>query len=132
MFSGVGDPDALVIAEFMRQTPPRLPDDLTTAQVDAWLELAELVSDTEFERTMRKMVLSGGSDYRIDFGLRIRPLVLEHAGQAVEQGMHPNPIPAVRFSTASCLPTSVRPIPRHYSNGWIWSPKRESNGTGNC
>ncbi|MBY8859295.1 MerR family transcriptional regulator [Nocardia sp. CA2R105] len=89
VFSGVEDPDALVIAEFMRQTPPRLPDDPTSAQVDAWLELAELVSDAEFERTMRKMVLSGGSDYRIDFGLQIRPLVLEHAGQAVERGIAP-------------------------------------------
>ena len=89
VFSGVEDPDALVIAEFMRQTPPRLPDDPTSAQVDAWLELAELVSDVEFERTMRKMVLSGGSDYRIDFGLQIRPLVLEHAGHAIERGIAP-------------------------------------------
>jgi DNA-binding transcriptional MerR regulator len=87
VFAGVTDPDALVIAEFMRQTPPRLPDDPTAAQVDAWLELAELVSDRDFENTMRTMVLSGGPDYRIDFGLEIRPLVLEHAGRAVRDGI---------------------------------------------
>ncbi|MFE3171875.1 MerR family transcriptional regulator [Amycolatopsis sp. NPDC059235] len=90
IFAGVDDPDALVIAEFMREMPPRLPDDPTSAQVDAWIELAELVSDDDFQHTMRQMVLHGDSDHRIDFGLNIRPLVLEHAGPAAAKGIAPD------------------------------------------
>jgi len=42
------DPDApgAGIAEGMRRLPPELPDDPTTEQVEAWLELAELGSVT--------------------------------------------------------------------------------------
>ncbi|ATY12327.1 MerR family transcriptional regulator [Amycolatopsis sp. AA4] len=87
IFAGVEDPDALVIAEFMREMPPRLPDDPTSAHVDAWIELAELVSDDDFQQTMRQMVLRGESDNRIEFGLNVRPLVLGHAGPAVEKGI---------------------------------------------
>jgi DNA-binding transcriptional MerR regulator len=89
IFAGIDDPDALVIAEFMREMPPQLSDDPTSAQVDAWLELAELVSDDDFQTTMRHMVLRGEPDNRIEFGLNIRPLVLEHAGPAVVQGIAP-------------------------------------------
>ncbi|WP_019926383.1 MerR family transcriptional regulator [Nocardia sp. BMG111209] len=87
IFDGVDDTDAIAIADFMRELPPQLPDDPTSAQVDAWIELAELVSDDDFRHTMRQMVLRGESDNRIEFGLNIRPLVLEHAGPAVEKGI---------------------------------------------
>lgn len=87
VFAGVDDPDALIIAEFMRELPPRLPADPTSAQVDAWIELAELVSDDAFQHTMRQMVLSGASDNRIEFGLNVRPLIRKHAGPAVEKGI---------------------------------------------
>lgn len=49
----------------MPQIPPQLPDDPTSAQVDAWIEPAELVSDDDFRYTMRQMVLGGESDNRI-------------------------------------------------------------------
>ncbi|WP_337821688.1 hypothetical protein [Amycolatopsis sp. A1MSW2902] len=87
VFADIDDPDALVIAEFMREMPPRLPADPTSAQVDAWIELAELVSDDDFQHTMRQMVLRGGSDNRIEFGLTVRPVILEHARPAVEKGI---------------------------------------------
>ncbi|WP_433709411.1 MerR family transcriptional regulator [Nocardia sp. CA-084685] len=89
IFADVNDADALVIADFMREMPPQLPDDPTSAQVDAWIELAELVSDDDFQHIMRQMVLRGESDTRIEFGLNIRPLVLEHAGPAVEKSIAP-------------------------------------------
>ncbi|WP_040834051.1 MerR family transcriptional regulator [Nocardia brevicatena] len=89
VFAGVEDTDALVIADLMRQMPPQLPDDPTSAQVDAWIGLAELVSDNDFRHTMRQMVLGGEPDNRIEFGLSIRPLVLEHAGPAVDNGITP-------------------------------------------
>ncbi|MEU7631334.1 MerR family transcriptional regulator [Nocardia sp. NPDC049220] len=89
IFAGVDDADALAIADFMREMPPQLPEDPTSAQVDAWIELAGLVSDDDFQRTMRQMVLRGESDNRIEFGLNIRPLVLVHASPAVEKGIAP-------------------------------------------
>ena len=88
-FTGVDDEDALIIAEFMREMPPELPDDPTPEQVDAWMELAELVADQDFRNTLRNMVLSGATDNRIEFGLNIRPTVLEHAGSAVTKGIAP-------------------------------------------
>ncbi|TCJ96828.1 MerR family transcriptional regulator [Nocardia alba] len=89
IFAGVDDADALAIADFMREMPPQLPDDPTSAQVDAWIELAELVRDNDFGHTMRQMVLRGESDNRIEFGLNIRPLVLEHAAPAVGKKIAP-------------------------------------------
>lgn len=88
-FAGVEDEDAMVVADFMREMPPELPDDPTAEQVDAWVELAELVADEGFQHTMRQMVRSGAQDYRLEFGLDIRPLVIEHAGGAVTRGIAP-------------------------------------------
>jgi DNA-binding transcriptional MerR regulator len=45
-----------VLKEKLRLTAPELPDDPTPEQVDAWVELAELVGDPGFRRRMRKMV----------------------------------------------------------------------------
>lgn len=88
-FAGVDDEEAAVVAGWMRQLPLELADDPTPEQVDAWIELAELVSDESFRRTVRTMVRSGGDDNRLEFGLHIRPLVIEHAGGAVERGVAP-------------------------------------------
>jgi DNA-binding transcriptional MerR regulator len=54
VFSGLDvDPQ---LKEKMMQTTPELPDDPTPEQVDAWVELAELVSDPGFRQRMRTMV----------------------------------------------------------------------------
>ncbi|AWS45129.1 MerR family transcriptional regulator [Streptosporangium sp. 'caverna'] len=54
VFSGLdADPQ---LYERMRSTMPGLPDDPTPEQVDAWIELAELVTDPDFRRRMRHMV----------------------------------------------------------------------------
>src|SRR3954452_19147586 len=39
----------------MRSAAPELPDDPTPEQVDAWIELAELVQDDDFKATIRRM-----------------------------------------------------------------------------
>jgi DNA-binding transcriptional MerR regulator len=39
----------------MRSAAPELPDDPTPEQVDAWIELAELVQDDDFRATIRRM-----------------------------------------------------------------------------
>ncbi|WP_216918137.1 hypothetical protein [Nocardia noduli] len=89
VFAGVEDEDALVIAGFMREIPTTLPDEPTAVQVDAWVELAELVSDPDFEAVLRAVIEHGEPHNRIEFGLAIRPLVLEHAGRAVDSEIAP-------------------------------------------
>jgi DNA-binding transcriptional MerR regulator len=110
VFAGV-DPQApgAGIARGMRQLPAELPDDPTPEQVDAWVELAELIADPEFRQRARTMAVAGqpadpqagqpadpqagpetgpqagqpasGLDYRA---------VLEHAGQALADGIAPD------------------------------------------
>ncbi|WP_323377514.1 hypothetical protein [Streptomyces sp. RB17] len=53
VFNGL-DSDPL-LKEKLRLTP-ELPDQPTPEQVDAWVELAELVGDADFRQRMRKMV----------------------------------------------------------------------------
>ncbi|MFD0555889.1 DNA-binding transcriptional MerR regulator [Stackebrandtia endophytica] len=59
-FSGIA-PDApgAHIADGMRQLPSELPDDPTTEQVDAWIELAELIRDEDFRKRCRQMAVIG-------------------------------------------------------------------------
>ncbi|MEV6768937.1 MerR family transcriptional regulator [Nocardia sp. NPDC051030] len=90
VFAGVENEDALIIASFMREMPTALADEPPVEQVDAWMVLAELVADESFERALRRMAIHSGSDNRIEFGLTIRPLVLEHAGQALTANIPPD------------------------------------------
>jgi DNA-binding transcriptional MerR regulator len=91
-FDGTAGSDAAVVAGWMRELPAELAEDATDEQIDAWLELAELVTDEDFRHKIRTMVLSGGEDPRLEFGLNIRPLVLAHAGSAVERGVAPHAV----------------------------------------
>ncbi len=81
-FEGV---DGGGIEQAMRRLPAELPDDPTPSQVDAWVELAELVQDPSFGRRVREMAVAGttqppGHDPQA---------VLEHAGAAVSAGTAP-------------------------------------------
>ena len=76
------------IAERMRALPAELPDDPSAEQVDAWIELAELVADQAFRQRAIQMVLADatqaaqqGPDYRA---------VTEHAGRALADGIDPS------------------------------------------
>ncbi|MER7004387.1 MerR family transcriptional regulator [Dactylosporangium sp. NPDC000555] len=91
-FDGTADPDSAVVAGWMRELPAELGEDPTGEQIDAWLELAELVADGDFRQKLRVMVLSAADDTRLEFGLNIRPLVLAHAGSAVGRGVAPDSV----------------------------------------
>ncbi len=55
-FDGVAsDAPGAEIAQGMRTMPTELPDDPTTEQVEAWIELAELVSEPSFRARVREM-----------------------------------------------------------------------------
>ncbi|GAB2449434.1 MerR family transcriptional regulator [Streptosporangium sandarakinum] len=87
-FEGIpADAPGAGIALGMRRLPAELPDDPTDEQVDAWVELAELVGDESFQRRVREMAMAGaaaGQPPSYDFAL-----VTEHAGAAVEGGLDP-------------------------------------------
>ncbi|MGW4663613.1 helix-turn-helix domain-containing protein [Streptosporangium sandarakinum] len=87
-FDGIpADAPGAGIAQGMRRLPAELPDDPTDEQVDAWVELAELVGDESFQRRVREMATAGAAADQpppYDF-----VLVTEHAGAAVEVGVDP-------------------------------------------
>jgi DNA-binding transcriptional MerR regulator len=50
------------IAEGMRMLPSELPDDPTPEQVDAWVELTELIANEDFRASCRRMAVAGDTD----------------------------------------------------------------------
>ncbi|GAA5065619.1 hypothetical protein HNP84_006811 [Thermocatellispora tengchongensis] len=89
VFADVIDEDATLVAGWMRELPSNLPEDPTSEQINAWVELAELAGDESFRQMVRRMVLSGEKNNRLEYGLNLRPLVLEHAGAALSRGIAP-------------------------------------------
>ncbi|MFD4971758.1 MerR family transcriptional regulator [Streptomyces sp. NPDC058424] len=92
MFHGLdtADPE---IRERMRRTAMDLPEDPTPEQVDAWVELAELVRDPEFRTQMRRAAEFNAADrgHQTPAGASmwfVKRLV-QLAGQALERGLAP-------------------------------------------
>jgi DNA-binding transcriptional MerR regulator len=85
-----------VIPEFvamMRSAMPELPDDPAPEQVDAWVELAELVQDPGFKASVRRMAERQAAD-RItgdEMGVhkRLADVVIEKVGAARAAGVEP-------------------------------------------
>jgi DNA-binding transcriptional MerR regulator len=89
----------------MRSATPELPDDPTPEQVDAWIELAELVQDDSFRATIRRMSEQhaadragepaadgpGGPDWQA-----AAALVVEHCEPARAAGLDPGGPEAAR------------------------------------
>jgi DNA-binding transcriptional MerR regulator len=78
--------------ERMRSVTPELPDDPTDAQVDAWIELAELIRDPEFRANLREMgrrSFGGRAVAPPAESARLAELVNEKAGAAVGAGIDP-------------------------------------------
>jgi DNA-binding transcriptional MerR regulator len=73
------------IAGAMRSLPASLPDEPTTEQVEAWVELAELVGDESFRARVREMAVAATPiDAAPDAAL-----VVEHCGAALAAGIEP-------------------------------------------
>ena len=94
VFQGA-DPEspAMGVARGMRQMPAELPDDPAPEQVDAWIELGELVADESFRRRARAMALAGAQTSAQTAaqtgGSPDYQLVQEHAGRALAEGIAP-------------------------------------------
>ena len=105
-FDGV-DPDAqgAGIAQAMRSMPAQLPDDPTTEQVEAWIELAELVSDPAFRSRVREMATTGAASDPTEFPTDPNA-VIEQAGAAAAAGVEPG-TPAAEQVVAQLVPADL-------------------------
>ena len=90
------DPDApgAGIAGAMRSMPVELPDDPSVDQLEAWVELAELVGDESFRARVREMAVAGSqapatAPDDTDPAGADPALVTEHAGAALAAGVAP-------------------------------------------
>jgi DNA-binding transcriptional MerR regulator len=77
------------IAQGMRMLPSELPDEPTPAQVDAWVELAELVADEDFRASCRRMAVASDTDRQPE-----QPFVHDQAVTAAKRALADNVDPA--------------------------------------
>ncbi|WND35004.1 MerR family transcriptional regulator [Streptomyces sp. BB1-1-1] len=93
VFEGVdtADPD---IRTRLRFAAADLPDDPTPEQVDAWVELAELIQDPEFRATMRRMIefnaADRGPDVPAGSSLWFVSRLVRLTGDALREGVPPD------------------------------------------
>jgi DNA-binding transcriptional MerR regulator len=92
VFAGSGaDPE---FEAGLRSAVPELPDEPSAAQVEAWVELAELTGEPDFRRRVRAMAQqvarwsSGGGSPHAAIA-RAAGVVLPEAGTALEAGLDP-------------------------------------------
>ncbi|MFC7343485.1 MerR family transcriptional regulator [Saccharopolyspora griseoalba] len=75
------------IAQAMRTMPATLPDYPSAEQVEAWVELADLVGDADFRARVREMAVAGAQPQQLT---EYDPQeVIEHVPAAVEAGIAP-------------------------------------------
>ncbi|GGY05507.1 helix-turn-helix domain-containing protein [Streptomyces anandii] len=92
VFEGLdtADPD---IRTRLRFATADLPDDPTPEQVDAWVELAELIQDPEFRALMRRMIVFNAADRGPDVpagtSLWFMSRLVQLAGEALRRGAAP-------------------------------------------
>ncbi|WP_435606315.1 MerR family transcriptional regulator [Streptomyces ardesiacus] len=91
VFDGIdtGDPG---VRTRLRFAVADLPDDPTPEQVDAWVELAELIQDQEFRRAMRRSVEFNAADRGPDVptGSWFMSRLVQLAGDALREGVAPD------------------------------------------
>lgn len=93
VFEGIdtADPD---IRTRLRFAAADLPDDPTSEQVDAWVELAEMVQDPDFRATMRRMIefnaADRGPDVPTGSSLWFVSRLVRLAGEALRDGVPPD------------------------------------------
>jgi DNA-binding transcriptional MerR regulator len=91
-------------ADRMRSATPDLPDNPTPEQVEAWIELAELIRDDEFRQTVRRMSEQHAAAREADAGeptagldwKAIAALVADRAERARAAGIAPGSHDAAR------------------------------------
>jgi DNA-binding transcriptional MerR regulator len=102
-------------AEWMRSAVPELPDDPAPEQVDAWIELAELVRDPDFKATIRRMSEQHSAARQGGESMQPQPnwqaaaaLVSEKAGAALAAEVDPGS-PAAAAAVDEIVPAFAAP-----------------------
>ena len=102
-------------AERMRSATPSLPDEPTPEQVDAWIELAELVQDPAFKASIRRMseqhsaARQSGEEMKPDPNWQAAAAqVAERGGAALDAGVAPGS-PEAEAVVAELLPAFGAP-----------------------
>jgi DNA-binding transcriptional MerR regulator len=103
------------LVTMLRSMVPDLPDDPTTEQIEAWVELAELVQDKDFRASVRRMAeyqaaqRAGGADGESELHGELVQLVTERAAAARSAGIGP---------TSEQAKPIVRELVRAYAKGF--------------
>lgn len=87
-FDGLSDGNA--VEARMRAARPDLPDDPTPEQVDAWIELAQLVRDDGFRRRTREMAEAGAAAPQGEAMRAAAAVVAERGTLALATGVAPD------------------------------------------
>lgn len=77
------------IGERLERSPLELPDNPTAEQVDAWLQLAELIQDPGFRSRMRRMLELTGPRNRAAGSVWWARRVVQTVGESREAGVEP-------------------------------------------
>ncbi|MEV4252292.1 MerR family transcriptional regulator [Spirillospora sp. NPDC049652] len=86
-FGGLdGNPAFLAM---MRSAMPELPDDPEPEQVEAWIELADLVRDEDFRASVRRMAEQQAESDETELHHELTQVVVERVGAAREAGIAP-------------------------------------------
>ena len=116
----------------MRSAAPELPDDPTPEQVDAWIELAELVQDPGFRDTIRRMSEQQSASRQAGE----QTPDMRHAAAAVSEKADPSltpTSPAAQAIVAELLPAfGEESTARSSPTGSRSAPTRAPSATGSC
>jgi DNA-binding transcriptional MerR regulator len=85
-------PEPTGLGERMRQLTPALPDRPTSAQLQAWIDVAELLQDPAFRARVQEMADAGRTSeqpFDREAGKSFVASVIAHAGPAVAAGVDP-------------------------------------------
>ncbi|MFF7361920.1 MerR family transcriptional regulator [Streptomyces sp. NPDC008125] len=90
---GMGDAAPAAVT-MVRAATPDLPDDATSEQVAAWVELAELVGDEDFRARMRRTAVNQAAGRPLDIecaaGDELMELTRQKVAEAVDSGIDPH------------------------------------------
>lgn len=78
----------------MRSAMPELPEDPAPEQVEAWVELAELVQDADFRASVRRMAEHQAAERGTGLHHELTNIVAERVGAALEAGIEAESVAA--------------------------------------
>ncbi|MGW7255767.1 MerR family transcriptional regulator, partial [Streptomyces sp. NPDC054834] len=115
---GTVDADPAAVA-MVRAATPDLPDDPSSEQVAAWVELAELVGDQDFRAQMRRLTMRQAAGRTLDIeseaGEELMKFTRQKVAEAMESGIDPlssRAAPVIDDLDEAPSGTRRRPTPR--------------------